>query len=45
MSKHCPDICPSTLLAAKLEREEHSHTRSCILVLYFSDISANEHQK
>lgn len=34
-----------THLNGKLEKEEHIHTRSCILVLYFWDISANEHQK
>lgn len=35
----------NTLLNVKLEKEEHIHTRSCISVLYFWDISANEHQK
>lgn len=30
---------------AQTRRMEHSHTRSCILVLYFWEISANEHQK
>lgn len=34
-----------THLNDKLQKEEHSHTRSCILVLYFWEISANEHQK
>lgn len=41
-----PDLLQNiNRLNSKLQKEEHIHTRSCILVLYFWDISANEHQK